>query len=58
MQEIFKRVSGFYKDKQKGDEYEQKTCVFMLKEYKQSDNVDLGRIDKGTIIARQDYDMS
>ena len=30
----------------------------MLKEYKQSDNVDLGRIDKGTIIARKDYDMS
>ena len=48
MDEVFKRVSGFYYDKKSKNEnnpWIQKYCIFKLKEYKQSENIDEGRID-------------
>ena len=47
--EVFKCVLGFYHNKL---HFEEKYCTFRLKEYKHSQNIDEGRINKGKIIAQ------
>lgn len=47
MDEVFRRVSGFYSKDPEFNKIQEKQCIFELKEYKQLNDK---RIDKGTII--------
>jgi hypothetical protein len=55
MDEVFRRVSGFYSKNSKFTSWERKLCTFQLKEYKWVGEV---RSPKGEVIAEADYDMS
>ena len=55
MDEVFRRVSGFYSKDRHFQTVEPKMCTFYLKEYKWKDGL---RSDRGIILGQLDYDMS
>lgn len=56
MNEVFKRVSGFYLKKGSNTEFEEKNCEFLVKEYQQ--NKQDQRMPDPKIIAVKQYNMS
>ena len=60
MDEVYKRISGFYTQKKSNENfYESKYCIFQLKQY-DHDKTDSDKRDQngGKIISEIQYDMS